>query len=70
MPSGEDLKQEEGIVLPELHSCQVDTLSLGWPRLAAKRQHPAKDDRPAWIIRADRALTKYPYSLLSRFSVS
>jgi hypothetical protein len=67
MPSVEDLQRKEGIVLPELHSCQVGTLSLGWPRLAAKRQHPAKDDRPAWIIRADRVLTKYPYSLLFSF---
>ena len=55
--SVEDLRQKDGLVLPELHSCQVGTLSLGWPRLTEKRKPSAKDDRPAWIIRAEKSLT-------------
>jgi hypothetical protein len=63
----EDLKQRYGVVLPELHSCQVGHLSLGSPRIAGKRQDGVKDDRPVWIIQAEKALTKYPYSLLFSF---
>jgi hypothetical protein len=58
-----DMKQKTGLVLPEPHSCQVGTLSLGWPRLAEKHVK-GKDNRPSWIIRAEKSLIKYPYSSL------
>jgi hypothetical protein len=64
--SVEDLKRQDDRVLPGPHSCQVGTLSLGWPRLA-KKHIGAKDDRPPWIVRAEKSLTRYPYSLLFSF---
>jgi uncharacterized protein YeaO (DUF488 family) len=65
--SVEDLKRKNGVVLPELHNCQVGTLHFGWARLTEMVQPGAIDSRPAWIIQAEKALTKYPYSLLFSF---
>ena len=63
----EDLKQKYRALAPELHSCQVGTLSLGWPQIAGKHQNGVKDDGPSWVIQAKKALTRYPHSLLFSF---
>jgi hypothetical protein len=59
------LKQKHDVRLPEQHSCQDGVLWLGPSQ--PRRTKDAADDRPPWIIQAEKRLTKYPYSLLFSF---
>jgi hypothetical protein len=61
------LKQKQHVRLPEEHSCQTGFLWLGPHRSSQRRTKGAADDRPPWIIQAEKRLTKYPYSLLFSF---
>jgi hypothetical protein len=58
------LRNKQGVRLPELHTCQTGVLWLGPHHTNTRRATGAPDDRPSWIVEAEKKLTKYPYSLL------
>jgi hypothetical protein len=53
--------------LPEQHTCQTGVLFWGTHHANQRRTKGVADDRPYWIIQAEKRLTKYPYSLLFSF---
>jgi hypothetical protein len=62
-----DRLQKLNVRLPEPHTCQTGVLYWGPHHGSQRRTNGAANNRPPWIIKAERKLTKSPCALLLSF---